>query len=100
MKKTFWALLILWMLALLGVSSFSAYDVTNVGDLNFDIAVMLTPYGLIKTYFLQQNELLRPYYLQEAGEGSLTNSASTLFVIFCLQGASALALYHCRKLHA
>lgn len=64
-------ILALWFFLLIGLSYLSGYSITqSVADVNFDIATMLAPSGLIHNFLIDPNHYLRPYYTQ----GTLTQS--------------------------
>lgn len=58
---------ILIMASLLAILSFScAYKITNVKSLNKEIALMLTPQGIVNNLVLTNDHYLRQYYYQKA----------------------------------
>jgi hypothetical protein len=53
----------LWVLLLTGLSSVAGYRIRQPDALmDFDIATMLTPMGLVRHFVLRQTNELTPYY--------------------------------------
>lgn len=74
---------VLWVVILLGLSYFSGYSITgSVADVNFEIATMLAPSGLIHNLWISADHYLKPYYSQ----GTLTEN-------FIFQRPVILGLY-------
>lgn len=84
----------LWFLIIIGLSYFSGYSVTeSVKDVNFEIATMLAPSGLIHNLWIETDHYLKPYYSQ----ATLTQNfifdrpiILVLYVIFTLVSLAGL----------
>jgi hypothetical protein len=77
------------------LSQISGFDATQVKSLNWDIVVMLTPYGLINNFWFHPDSYLRPYYQSPvssldplAAVVSLISAAIALRLIFFLRDSS------------
>lgn len=55
---------ILAALNFLALSHFSNFRFDQVKSFNWDIALMLTPYGIIKNIYLENSHYLKPYYFK------------------------------------
>ncbi len=65
-------LLILQLLLIFLVAVVSAYELPDFSQINQDIVLFLTPYGIAKNIF-DKESLLRPFYFEKsAGQNQLT----------------------------
>ena len=60
--KTLWTAALLWAVCLLGLAQFSGFHIGEVRSLNWDIVLMLTPWGLIQNLALGANDYLYSAY--------------------------------------
>ncbi len=74
-------LLVLQLLLIFLVAVVSTYDLPNFSQINQDIALFLTPFGIAKNLF-DNESLLRPFYFeQSAGQSQLTPLKMTLLCL-------------------
>lgn len=74
-------LLVLQLLLIFLVAVVSTYDLPDFSQINQDIALFLTPYGIAKNLF-DKESLLRPFYFeQSAGQTQLTSLKITLLCL-------------------
>jgi|GEM_PF-6610817 len=71
MTRLKWVLFILAWLLVAAISIRSHYDIRDVHSMNWDIALMLSPYGFIHNFILDSANYLRPYYDVAAQRGDL-----------------------------
>ena len=81
-------LLALQLLLIFLVAVVSTYDLPDFSQINQDIAIFLTPFGIAKNLF-DNESLLRPFYFEQSvGQSHLTPSKVALlcflFVIMLL----------------
>jgi hypothetical protein len=98
-KKSFLVIAVLWGLSLIGLSCVSHYSITgSVGDVNFEIAIMLTPAGIINNFFIAEDHYLKPYYSNVAKVHHKLWDDPTLLIAYSLfLGLSLLLLILLRK---
>ena len=98
-RSRFKVLLVLWGLSLVGLSVSSHYSVTgSVGQVNFEIATMLTPAGLVNNFFVVEDHYLKPYYFTAAKTHHVLWQEPAMlvsFLIFVI--SSVLLLAHLRR---
>lgn len=71
-------LLVLQLLLIFLVAVVSAYELPDFSQINEDIALFLTPYGITKN-LLDKESLLRPFYFEQStGQNQLTPLKFTL----------------------
>lgn len=76
----FW---VLWALSLIGLSLTSQYSLKgSVGLVNFEIATMLTPAGMVHVLLLSENHYLKPYYSHLAETHHVLWQEPLLFISF------------------
>ncbi|MGE4134039.1 MAG: hypothetical protein AB7F86_20550 [Bdellovibrionales bacterium] len=76
--------LIALFLGLTALSIRSGYSIHDVESMNWDIALMLSPYGFIKNLVWEANHYLAPYYGEKAARGSLlADPLLLLSILFC-----------------
>jgi hypothetical protein len=77
-------------LSLALLSERSGYNLkSEVDSMNWDIALMLSPFGLLRAYVLEPNFYLRPYYAEASERGELFRDPVLLALIVCV-GACAV----------
>ncbi|MBO9668057.1 MAG: hypothetical protein J7501_14745 [Bdellovibrio sp.] len=98
-NKSFLSVTVLWGLSLIGLSCVSHYSITgSVGDVNFEIATMLTPAGIININFIAENHYLKPYYANIAKvHHKLWDDPVLLVAYTTFVGLSVLLLIMLRK---
>ncbi len=88
----------LWISAFIGLSCFSGYEVKAVGDVNFEIATMLTPWGIVQDLLLDSNHYLREYFfVPTEARHSIFSNPVVLFSTCTLILASSLMIVRMRK---
>jgi hypothetical protein len=91
-------LLLLWTTALCGLAIASHFTTKHSGDVNFEIAIMLTPAGMINNFFVQSSHYLVPYYQERAaGRSSLFSSGSLFIAILIVELFSFYLLFKLKK---
>jgi hypothetical protein len=89
-KKMTLSCLMLGLFMLL-LSDRSGYSLgSDVESMNWDIALMLSPVGLIRAYVVQPDFYLRPYYLEVSARGELFRDPVLVALIFAV-GVCALS---------
>ena len=77
-------LLVMQILLVFLVAVVSAYELPDFSQINQDIALFLTPYGLAQNLF-DQESLLRPFYFEQSpGQTQLTPLKMTLLAFLYL----------------
>lgn len=98
MKVKWIGIVILWGLLLLGLSQKSGYQIHDVGDMNLEIATMLTPMGLVHNLILDSNHYLKPYYQYPIeGRVSLTAQMGLMVLYLFLFITVVLGLFLLKK---
>ncbi len=75
----------------------SDYSVFDVGSLNWDIALMLTPWGFIQNLWLTDGHYLATYYHQVSERGHLLSRPILLIAILIHSGLALWAIRSIRK---
>lgn len=83
-------ILIAVLTSLLGLSLRSGFSVHDVDSMNWEIALMLSPWGYLNNFLLQTDHYLAPYYQVVSERSSLL--VDPLFALQLIVN-SALALY-------
>lgn len=98
MKVKWIGIAIIWSLLLLGLSHESGYQIQGTGDMNLEIATMLTPRGLVYNLILDSNHYLKPYYQYPIeGRVSLSAQMGVLVLYLFVVITATLGLYLLKK---
>lgn len=69
------------------ISLISQYQIQSLNDINWDIALFLTPYGIVKNWFNRETQVLWQFYFDPAQlqtQLSLSQTALMISVYLCL----------------
>lgn len=79
-----WRLLALQFVLIFLVAVVSAYEVPDFSQLNQDVVLFLTPFGIVKNHF-DSDSLLRPFYSEiSSGQNQITTLRMALLAMLWL----------------
>ncbi len=73
------------LVAIVAISTVGDYSIKAVGSMNWDIALMITPYGIVR-FWLMPGHYLQPYFQQQPPLPSIVDQpmvALCIVLIFC-----------------
>lgn len=90
-----------WLGSLSGLSNISHYDIKqSVHDVNIEIALMLTPYGVIRNLLIDTQSALRPFYFvvhKVHSDLLQEKSLAVSFILFLLISVCGLFIIRKKK---
>lgn len=97
MKLWKWPLFTAILTSLALISERSAYSITDVKSINWDIALMLSPWGFVHNFLIDPNNYLRPYYDSPAERGALFSDPALAALVAVTIALAVAGLYRFRR---
>lgn len=80
-KKKAWVLFAISTVIIAVLSEKSGYYITDVYSMNSDIAIMLTPVGMINNFFILNDSYLKPYYQELVQRGQIMTDVQIMILV-------------------
>ena len=96
--KNPWIWLFLTLIGICFVSERSGYSIRgDVKTIDLEIAMMLSPWGLVHNLVLVKDHYLQPYYLQATDRGALATDPTMALILLSTMGAAFAGLFTLRR---